>query len=360
MDLVALEMIRSLQKLDTYNDYVVAVGPGDDKCLECTANFKVVQLHCANYLLWEQLLLPRLVQQLDADLLHCTSNTAPFRCRVPLVLTLHDIIFMEKRMGNNKSLYQNLGRIYRRFVVPKILRKATKIITVSHFEQNNIQHYYPELKNKVLTIYNGVSPQFKPITTFTVERLRQMEKGQHWFLLGNTDPKKNIKNTLKAYAYYLQHSSCKRKLLVADLTDNLLEDILRDLDLMSVREYIHVEKYIAHNVLAEMYTKAFAFLYPSLRESFGLPLLESMACGTPVVAADSSAIPEVAADSVVYVDPMDSLSIANGMLLLENDPVLYQEKIARGLERSKCFTWMATATRTLEVYKDMLRQKDGD
>lgn len=360
MDLVALEMIRSLQKLDTDNAYVVAVGPGDDHCLEETPNFKIVILPSSNYFVWEQLLLPRLLRKTKADLLHCTSNTAPLRCNVALVLTLHDIIFMEKSMGENKLLYQRLGRIYRRFFVPIILKSVDKIITVSHFEEANICRYYAQLKEKIVTVYNGVSPHFRPIEEFTVDCLKDMEKGRYWFLLGNTDPKKNIRNTLRAYACYLQESQAKRMLLIADLTDQHLDSILEELDISHIRNYIVVRKYIAHDILVEIYGKAFGFLYPSIRESFGLPLLEAMACGTPIVASDRSAIPEVAGDHVIYADPLDPQSIANGMLSLENDPDLYKEKVVGGLQRSKDFTWQATAAHTLAIYKDILAQDNGN
>ncbi|MBD1432785.1 glycosyltransferase family 4 protein [Sphingobacterium sp. DN00404] len=359
MDYVALEVIRSLQTLDQYNNYVIAVGPGDDHCLAETPNFKIVILPSTNYFVWEQFLLPRLLRQTKADLLHCTSNTAPINCRVPLVLTLHDIIFMEKRMGGNKSLYQRLGRIYRRFVVPIILKSVDKVITVSHFEKENIRQHYTQLNDKLTTIYNGVSPNFKLIEQFETDCLKNIDKGKYWLLLGNTDPKKNIDNSLKSYACYLQKSQKKKKLLLVDLTDQHVNRLLNDLDLGYIRDFIIVKEYIPHHILAEIYNKAFGFLYPSIRESFGLPLLEAMACGTPVVTSNRSAMPEIAGNDAVYVDPLDPVSIAEGMLSLEEDYNLYQEKIAGGLQRSKHFTWHTTAKQTLAVYNEILAQKNG-
>lgn len=353
MDFVALEMIRGLQQLDTFNQYIIAVGPGQDRCLSETENFTIAILESSNYLIWEQILLPRLLTQVKADLLHCTSNTAPLWISIPLVLTLHDIIFIEKKIGSNTSMYQNLGRIYRRWVVPRILNKVYKVITVSDFERNNITRAFPRLRDQVITIYNGVSTRFKPLPFCADPRFSALEKGSYWLLLGNTDPKKNLKNTLRAYAYYLQESQYKKKLLLADLDHTHLDKLLAELDLQIIKDYLIVEEYIPHDLLVQVYNKAFAFLYPSIRESFGLPLLEAMACGTPVVTSDTSAIPEVAEDSVVYSNPHDITSIGSAMLQLENDSMLYDHLIVKGLARSARFDWHQTATKTLNIYESI-------
>ena len=139
MDFVALESIRELQKIDKENEYFIFVSPGEDHCLEETDNVHIIEVKCPTYPLWEQVALPRNVSKIKPDLLHCTSNTAPLNCPVPLVLTLHDIIFLEPRQGGNKSWYQNMGWYYRRMVVPRILPQCRKIITVSRFECDRIR-----------------------------------------------------------------------------------------------------------------------------------------------------------------------------------------------------------------------------
>lgn len=140
-------------------------------------------------------------------------------------------------------------------------------------------------------------------------------------------------------------------MLLADLDQAHLDKLLIELDLQAIKEYLIVEEYIAHDLLVQVYNKAFAFLYPSVRESFGLPLLEAMACGIPVVTSDTSAIPEVAQDNVVYSHPNDINSIAAGMLQLENDPDLYDSLVAKGLARSTKFDWNQTAAKTLDIYE---------
>ena len=132
MDFVALETIRELQKRNDGNEYYIIVAPGEDHCLEESANLSIVEVACPTYPLWEQIALPLAVKRLGADLLHCTSNTAPLCCPVLLVLTLHDIIYLEPRQQRSPSLYQEMGWHYRRLTVPRILKKCRKIITVSH------------------------------------------------------------------------------------------------------------------------------------------------------------------------------------------------------------------------------------
>ena len=139
MDFVILETLRELQKRKDGNEYYVFVAPGEDSCLQESDNLSIIELSCPTYPLWEQIALPRAVHRIGADLLHCTSNTAPLQCSVPLVLTLHDIIYLEPRQHRSPSLYQEMGWHYRRLVVPRILKKCKKIITVSNFECNRIR-----------------------------------------------------------------------------------------------------------------------------------------------------------------------------------------------------------------------------
>ena len=138
MDFVALESIRELQKIDHENEYFIFVTPGEDRCLEESENVHIIELKCPTYPLWEQVALPRAVKKIMPDLLHCTSNTAPLQCPVPLILTLHDIIYLEKRHSSSFTWYQEMGWFYRRMVVPRVLANCEKIITVSQFERERI------------------------------------------------------------------------------------------------------------------------------------------------------------------------------------------------------------------------------
>ncbi len=360
MDYVVLQERRELQRMDTDNEYFVYVKPGEDICLESSANVHVVELRCPSYPLWEQYALPRAARRDRVDMLHCTSNTAPVWCGgIPLVLTLHDIIFLEPRDKHNKSLYQNLGRIYRRMVVPKVIGKCRRIITVSNFELDNIVGRLKLPRDRMAMIYNGYNDWFRPVKdTAGVYRKYIGERG-YFFFLGNTDPKKNTARTIMAYAGYLERSDVKRKLLVADLKQESIDAILRDNGIEHIREYVVPSGYIVNSDLPYIYNDAFAFLYTSLRESFGIPLLEAMACGTPVVTSDTSSMPEIAGPDAALTSPERAGDITEMMLRLENDHDFRERQINIGLERVKMFSWRKTAEELLRLYKDVYMETSG-
>ena len=352
MDFVALETIRRLQKLDKENEYFILVGSGEDRCLEPSANMHIVEVHCPTYPLWEQFALPLALKKIKPDILHCTSNTAPVCCGIPLVLTLHDIIFLEKKASKNKSLYQNLGWHYRRLVVPKVLNECMKIITVSEYEKERIvSELHPCCE--VIAIHNGFSDHFRLVAdTVTVTR-KYLPEERYIFFLGNTDPKKNTARTLAAYAVYLKNSSAPLPLLIADLNGNIVDSILKETGLEEIRPFLRCPGYISNTDLPAVYGGASVFLYTSLRESFGIPTLEAMACGTPVITSDTSAIPEVAGSGAILVVPHDENAIAEALLRLENDDEYRRSAVEYGLERVKNFSWDKTAAKLLEVYKNI-------
>ncbi|WP_294588197.1 glycosyltransferase family 1 protein [uncultured Bacteroides sp.] len=357
MDFVVLEVLRELQKQKDGNMYYILVAPGEDCCLEESENLKIIELHCPTYPLWEQVALPRIVSQLKVDLLHCTSNTAPLWCNVPLVLTLHDIIYLEPRQHRSPSLYQEMGWHYRRLVVPRILKKCKKIITVSNFECTRIREALHLPKEQVTAVYNGYNTHFTPkdILDWNVIQ-KYIPKDNFLFFLGNTDPKKNAARTLKAYSLYLKVSTLKRPLLIADLKEAYIDKLLQQEGITEIKEYLYYPGYIANQDLASLYNAAFAFLYPSLRESFGIPMLEAMACGTPIITSNTSAIPEVAGEGAILINPLDPQEIADAILQLENDDSFYQQQSAYGLKRVKQFSWRYTAEAYVQIYNSILNK----
>ena len=360
MDYVVLEEIKELQKSDTRNEYFVFVAPGEDRCLHDSKNVHIIEIGSGFYPIWEQFSLPRAVKQLNLDMLHCTSNTAPILCKVPLILTLHDIIFLEPRDKSNKSLYQNMGWRYRRFVVPKILKKCKRIITVSEFELNNIITKLNIPEEKMVMIYNGYNVWFKPVEDTELVYQQYIEEPGYFFFLGNTDPKKNTERTLIAYSKYLEKSDVKRKLLMADLDKNFLDDIVERNHIENIKNQIVIPGYINNADLPFIYNNAFAFLYTSLRESFGIPLLEAMACGTPVITSNTSSMPEIGGSEVLMVNPQNTNEITEKMLLLEKDQTLYQKQKEIGIRRAQQFSWKYTAEQLLMVYEDVYRNSHKD
>lgn len=353
MDYVVLQEIKELQQIDTENEYYVFVKPGEDRCIESTKNVHIIELNCPSYPLWEQWALPRAAKKYGVEILHCTSNTAPIWCNIPLVLTLHDIIFLEPRDKQNHSLYQNMGWLYRRLDVPRILNKCRRIITVSNFEMENIISKLGISRERMAMIYNGYNDWFKPIEETSQITKKYISEEGYFFFLGNTDPKKNTERTLVAYSKYLQQSGVKRKLLMADLNPDYLNGIIQRHHIENIREHILMPGYIVNSDLPYIYNGAFAFLYTSLRESFGIPLLEAMACGTPVITSNTSSMPEIAGHEAILINPENSDEIADMMLQLERDEVFYQKQKEIGIKRSKLFSWRKTAEQLLMLYKEV-------
>lgn len=354
MDYVALETIRELQKIDKQNEYFILVSPGEDICLHESENVHIVTVNYPSYPLWEQVGLPLAVKKIKPDLLHCTSNTAPVYCNIPLVLTLHDIIFLESKRGKNQSMYQNLGRHYRRVIVPKILHKCKRIITVSNFECRHISEFL-HLKKEILTaVYNGYSAHFKPTADTYAITGKYIENRQYLFFLGNTDPKKNTAKVLQAYNIYLSRSRNPLPLLIADLKEIIIDEYLERYGLQAIKKMLRYPGYIPNTELPAIYSGASAFIYTSLRESFGIPILESMACGTPVVTSNTSAMPEIAGTDGILINPNEPEEIADAILRLEEDPDYYQRQVEYGLKRVQQFSWENTAKEILKIYKDIL------
>lgn len=358
MDFVVLELIRELQGIDRQNDYIIFVNQGpDNQVISETENFKIVEFGGA-YPLWEQIKLPRLARKYKLDLLHCTSNTAPINCPVPLMVTIHDIIYMEVKnvLGKGYTPYQLFGNLYRKFVVNRIVKSARKIITVSKFEKGTIDRYFGNLPDqKVVAVYNGVSKHFKTISDQAeLHRIREKYDlpDRYFLFLGNTDPKKNTANALVAYAQYCEAEGRDIKLMVGDLDRELIRKHLSDAGLESHLDQIQSTGYIPNAEMPALINMAEVFLYPSLRESFGIPLLEAMACGTPVLSGQKSSLPEVAGDAALLVDVSQSQNIAQGLKKLMSDENLRSEYISKGLKRSKEFSWENTARETLKLYQD--------
>nr|WP_298793921.1 glycosyltransferase family 1 protein [uncultured Allomuricauda sp.] len=364
MDMVALELIKNLQRIDQKNEYVVFVKPDfDDTCIPEASNFKIVELNSRwGYPGWEQIALPRAAYKEGCDVLHCTSNTGPIFSKVPIVTTLHDIIYLEsislfKKEG---TWYQKLGNMYRRYFVPPVIRKSKKVITVSNYEKQRINDHFGFKDNRLTAIYNGVGSHFKKVTD--TARLQNI-KGRYnlpdnfFFFLGNTDPKKNTKGVLKAFSDFNKMYPGKYKLVMLDYDEDELLKLLDTVGGRQIRELIHLTGYVPNTDLPAIISQSKIFLYPSLRESFGIPILEGMACGVPVITSNTSSMPEVAGeDTALMVDPSKPIEITEAIRSLIEDEMLANLLSEKGIERAKHFSWETMAKNVLELYEDVHRE----
>lgn len=360
MDMVALELIKNLQDLDHENEYYIFVKPDEDRsALQETSNFKIIELKGGPYPIWEQIALPKAALKYGCDILHCTSNTAPFFSKIPVITILHDIIYMESSyltiLNSSATSYQKLGNIYRKLVVPRVVKKSKKVITVSHFEKNRINEFFGIKGNgKLDAIYNGVSEHFKPITDIQeLKRIKEKYKlpDNYFFFLGNTDPKKNTKGTLKAFSDFLKQTKSNHKLVMLDYDIIELNKLLIEINDTALINHIVLTGYVTNTDLPAIYAQCDVFLYPSLRESFGIPMLEAMSCNVPVITSNTSSMPEIAADAAHIINPSQPVEITRGLIEILNNDTYRKSLCDKGLERSKQFSWRNMAKEYLKLYE---------
>lgn len=365
MDIAALETIIALRKIDSENEYVVFTRPDEDReCLRPGGNLEVVELPAVTYADWEQLKLPKAVKDFGVELLHSTANTAPIRIDVPQVVTVHDVIFLEQTLSGMRtaSTYQRLGHIYRRWNVPHVMETADRVITVSEVERQRIRDRIPGVANRLEVVSNGVSErffQFVPPWKRTEIRRRLNLPREYLLFLGNTDPKKNTPNVLRAYAEYAASEPAPIPLVVADLSEERIDSILAEGGYSQLRQFIHRLGYVKPSDMPLLYSNATAFLYPSLRESFGLPIIEAMAASTPVITSSRSAMPEVAGNAALFVDPANPKDLSRMISILVGDVSLRNTLRQRGLDRARGFSWYAAADQLRSIYAKVLKRNQA-
>jgi len=356
MDVVALELIRQIQVLDKKNEYLLFAKNGEDRgCINETENFKTVILNGFTYAGWEQISLPAAMKKYKIDLLHCTANTAPYSSSVPMIVTVHDVIYLEETNFEG-SPYQNFGNIYRKWVVPHAIKTAKKIITVSEFEKTVITDVCKIDPEKISVIYNGVSERFNqlyPEEDIKMFRLQWKLPASFILFLGNTAPKKNTAGVIKAYVHYCSIVHDPLQLVITDFPQSAVRAALEKLNKPELIDKIITPGYLPSSLMPLMYNCSRLFLYPSLRESFGLPVLEAMSCGIPVITSDIPAIREVGGDAAVFIDPENAVMISEKIQLLSTDEQTRNDLIQKGLSRVKLFSWKTSAHKLIKLYESI-------
>jgi len=247
--------------------------------------------------------------------------------------------------------------MYRRWIVPAVVRKSKMVVTVSEFEKNRIQNRMG-LTDNLKTIYNGVGEHFRKIEDISVlgsAKSKYNLPDNFLFFLGNTDPKKNTPNVLKAFAEFNAVSKIKYKLLMLDYEENALMAVLNEIGHPGIRKDIVMTGYVPNSEMPAIINQCKVFLYPSLRESFGIPILEGMACGVPVITSNTSSMPEIAGDAASIVNPDRPEEIVEAINLILNDEKYRNSLVDKGLRRSLLFSWKNMAENYLKLYNDLNR-----
>ena len=358
MEIVALEIIRQLQQLDHTNQYTLFAKEDEDKdCIKATQNFSINRKSKSFYPVWEQWFLPRAISKNIPDLLHCTANTAPLFCNVPLIITIHDVIYLES-INFSGSPYQNFGNLYRRFIVPRVAKKAAIILTVSEYEKKVIAKRLNMPEEKIRVVYNGVNDQFKPITDQAVLndfRKKYMLPAKFLLHFGNTAPKKNTIGVLHAYKIYRSAVKAPLPLVLTDCAQDFIEGLLKQINAPELMQHIQILDYVPFSSIPCLYNLATVFLYPSHRESFGMPVIEAMACGVPVITSNISALPEIAGGAACLVNSKNPGEMADQVERLLSDRDFYKDRQQKGFINATRFSWKNAADKTLSIYQELMK-----
>lgn len=363
MDIVVLELIKHLQTIDLVNEYFILVKPDEDRgVLTETPNFHIIQIPSAAYPVWEQISLPKVIKEIKPDLIHCTSNTAPLGLKIPLVLTLHDILYMRNIDFTKGTWYQRLGNLYRRWNVSSNVHNCNRIVTVSNFEKQEIDQQFALSQDRVRVVYNSFSLSFNKISN--TEKLYEFKRKyglpeEYVLYLGNTHPNKNIRNVLKGFGALKKRYKSTASLVMPDVASKFLKGILKEIGEPGLEESIHLTGYVPNDELVYIYNLAKIFIYPSFYESFGIPILEAMACGVPVIASDRTGMAEVAGDAAYLINPTqpDEIALAFHNLLVSE--TLRLNYIGKGIKRAASFNWENTAFQMKELYEEVFNQTNS-
>ncbi len=304
-------------------------------------------------ILWEQLALPLSLLRKPVDLVHCPAYAVPLGSPVPAVVTIHDLSFfrMPEVMPGNRATYL-------RWATRLSAIRSAAIIAVSDFTRTEIVDILRVDESKVFVVPNGVDPSFKPCDG-AEEAARESVvdlPGEYIFSLGTIEPRKNLGVLLSAYAELRRRDQSAPALVIAGAPGWGRSDLHDSIRALGLDQFVTVTGHVDQGVLPLLYAGATLFAFPSRYEGFGLPVLESMACGTPVISSDASSMPEVIGDAGIMLDPDDVREWANGIELLLDDGARRQELAQRGLERAEGFSWDRAAELTRAVYRRVIRR----
>lgn len=362
MGRVLLSLLVRLADIDPDNQYFLYLDrPDTHRVLPAAQNFTARVCTARFYPWWEQVCLPFASLKDDLHLLHCPANTAPFlRRSVPrLVVTLHDLIFLKplSDVPLSPSTYQNLGRLYRALCSAAV-KRADLFITVSEWSRQEIMDRLGIPSDRIRVIPNGVDERFFEIRDNEAAKVLQEIGVRRPYILhlGAVAPHKNTPRAVEAFGHLLEFlPTIELQMVVVGLVPDAARRLLSGLDRLGhALPRIRFLGYVGDHELACLYKGAELLLFPSLYEGFGLPALEAMACGTPVVAARRASIPEVTGDAVLLVDPTEVEEITNAMYRLLVDDSLRSTLASAGRQRALQFRWESAARQLLQAYLDVL------
>jgi glycosyltransferase involved in cell wall biosynthesis len=337
-----------LDGLATLDDVEVAaaVQPGYSPDARAPAAITWLQLPTRSS--WRRLAgdLALLARRSKADVIHATY-IAPYRAPGPVVISVHDVSFKRYPQyfsWRDRALFATL--------LPSSLRRAAAILTLSSHARDELRHFYPGLRAPIHVVPAAPRASFRPIDDATVAPALARASVRTPFLLavGSVQPRKNLVRLVEAFGA-LHRTRPDLQLVVVGPSGFRSQWVQETIVSRGLSEAVRLPGYVSEEDLVALYNAAIALVYPSFYEGFGLPVVEAMACGRPVIAANTSSLPEVAGDAAILVDPFDVSALHAAMLDVVTDATQAGELGARGLARAVQFCWPRTAAAALAAYR---------
>ena len=345
-------LVRELPAVDPTLDLVVFTGPDqppEEREFPDGIDWRHSRLRTGQpvqRIAWEQTVGLTIGRRWRLDVIHAPVNVAPLITGVPRVVTVHDLafhLFPEQYPGRKQRYLRAMTRLS--------VQRAARVIAVSEATRQDIIRLYDADPERVVTVPNGVGDEMRPLGADEVAafRARQGLTGPTLLFLGTLQPRKNLETLLRAWARTAGETGWQ--LVVAGAAGWHHEPIFDLARELGIADAVRFVGFVPPEDLPLWHNAADAFVYPSLYEGFGLPLLEAMACGTPVVTSETPALREVVGNAGLIVGPRDVPALAQALLQLAREPELREELAARGLRRASEFSWRRTAAETAAVYR---------
>ena len=302
-----------------------------------------------NKLLWDFVLFPRMLRKIKFDAAIFSIDVMPFFAGCPGYIIHYDLAYFDKVL----KPYRFWDTLYMRAMIPISDRRAKAIFTISEYTKKDCVKFCDTNPDKITVIYAAANEEFKPIKdTAILEKVRRKFKLPEKFIFyaGSLSPRKNMITLIRAFSQIISKIPHKLVLTVPESWKDSM--VYKTIDELNIHDSIINLGFIEQESMPALYNLADICVYPSLYEGFGLPVLEAMHCGCPVVASNTSSIPEVAGDAAVLVDPLDTNAIAKAICRVLTDSQLREKLISSGFQQAKKFTWDRTAGIMLDVIRE--------
>ena len=348
-------LLRELARIDTTTDYSVLCREQDCSLIrEIGANFRAVKEKAGAYSVGEQFAVPLDLRRERADLFHAPHYVLPPLTPCRSVVTIHDCIHLRFP----QYLPNRIAYAYARASLWTATHRAARVITVSEASKRDILSYFNIPESRVEVIYNAIDERFwRQPPADEMDRVRERYQLNAPFVLytGNIKPHKNLERLIEAFnmlrqAPYLKHV----QLLIIGDEISKYATLRRTVHRYKLHKHVRFFGFVSDQTLAALYRLADVFVFPSLYEGFGLPPLEAMASGTPVITSNVSSLPEVVGDAALMIDPYDPGAIADAMRRVLTDAQLRSELRAKGLDRARSFSWERSIRRVRDIYDEVL------